>query len=165
MQETWETWVQFLGQDDPMEEGMAAHSSVLPWRIPRAEEPGRLKVRTIWASLVAQTVKNPPECRRLVLDPWIGKIPFRRKWQPISVLVPGEPHGQRSQAPLSTGFQKFGHGWGTFTFFLKNVTFSEKPKFSLIFTNYFSVSPNYFISPQLTNAYIYSEFSVINILN
>ena len=29
-----ETWVQFLGQEDPLEEGMATHSSILAWRIP-----------------------------------------------------------------------------------------------------------------------------------
>ena len=38
-----ETWVQSLGQEDPMEEGMAAHSSVLAWRIPWTEEPGGLQ--------------------------------------------------------------------------------------------------------------------------
>ena len=37
-----ETWVQSLGQEDPLEEGMATHSSVLAWRIPWTEEPGRL---------------------------------------------------------------------------------------------------------------------------
>ena len=35
-----ETWVQFLGQKDPLEKGMAAHSSILAWRIPWTEEPG-----------------------------------------------------------------------------------------------------------------------------
>ena len=35
-----ETWVQSLGREDPLEEGMATHSSVLAWRIPWAEEPG-----------------------------------------------------------------------------------------------------------------------------
>ena len=40
MQETQETWVRFLGWEDPLEEGMAAHSSILAWRIPRTEEPG-----------------------------------------------------------------------------------------------------------------------------
>ena len=30
----WETWVQSLGQEDPLEEGMATHSSILAWRIP-----------------------------------------------------------------------------------------------------------------------------------
>ena len=30
----WETWVQSLGQEDPLEKGMATHSSILAWRIP-----------------------------------------------------------------------------------------------------------------------------------
>ena len=38
-----ETWVQSLGQEDPLEEGMATHSSILAWRIPWTEEPGRLQ--------------------------------------------------------------------------------------------------------------------------
>ena len=38
-----ETQVRFLGQEDPMEEDMATHSSILAWRIPWTEEPGRLQ--------------------------------------------------------------------------------------------------------------------------
>ena len=38
-----ETWVQSLGWEDALEEGMAAHSSILAWRIPWTEEPGRLQ--------------------------------------------------------------------------------------------------------------------------
>ena len=38
-----ETWVQSWGQEDPLEKGMATHSSVLAWRIPWTEEPGRLQ--------------------------------------------------------------------------------------------------------------------------
>ena len=37
-----ETWVQFLGREDPLEEGMATHSSILAWRIPWTEESGGL---------------------------------------------------------------------------------------------------------------------------
>ena len=33
-----ETWVQFLGQEDPLEKGMATHSSILAWRIPWTED-------------------------------------------------------------------------------------------------------------------------------
>ena len=44
MQETEETWVQSLGWEDPLEEGMAAHSSILAWRVPWTEEPGGLLV-------------------------------------------------------------------------------------------------------------------------
>ena len=38
-----ETWVQSLGWEDPLEEGMATHSSILTWRIPWTEEPGALQ--------------------------------------------------------------------------------------------------------------------------
>ena len=38
-----ETWVQSVGQEDPLEEGMATQSSILAWRIPWTEEPGRLQ--------------------------------------------------------------------------------------------------------------------------
>ena len=38
-----ETWIRSLGQEDPLEKEMAAHSSILAWRIPLAEEPGRLQ--------------------------------------------------------------------------------------------------------------------------
>ena len=38
-----ETWVQFLGWEDPLEEGMATHSSILAWRDLWAEEPGGLQ--------------------------------------------------------------------------------------------------------------------------
>ena len=34
-------------------------------------------------------------CQRCRLDPWIRKIPWRRKWQPTLVFLPGESHGQR----------------------------------------------------------------------
>ena len=39
----WETWILSLGQEDFLEKEMATHSSVLPWRIPWAEEPGGLE--------------------------------------------------------------------------------------------------------------------------
>ena len=39
----WETWVRSLGWEDPLEEGMATHSSILAWRIPWTEEPGGLQ--------------------------------------------------------------------------------------------------------------------------
>ena len=45
-----ETWVQSLGWEDPLEEGMAIHSSILAWRIPRTEVPGQLQ------SMGSQTV-------------------------------------------------------------------------------------------------------------
>ena len=38
-----ETWVQFLGQEDPLEKEMATHSSILAWEVLWTEEPGRLQ--------------------------------------------------------------------------------------------------------------------------
>ena len=41
----WETWVQSLGREDPLEKEMATHFSTLAWKIPWMEEPGRLQSR------------------------------------------------------------------------------------------------------------------------
>ena len=43
MLEPQEIWVPFLGQEDTLEEGIETHSSILAWRIPWTEEPGRLQ--------------------------------------------------------------------------------------------------------------------------
>ena len=43
MQQTQETWVRSLSQEDPLEEGMATHSSIPSWRISWTEEPGGLQ--------------------------------------------------------------------------------------------------------------------------
>ena len=39
----WETWVQSLGREDPLEKEMVTHSSILAWKIPWTEKPGRLQ--------------------------------------------------------------------------------------------------------------------------
>ena len=72
-----------LGQKDPLEKGRAAHSSVLGllWRL--------------------RQQRVHLQCRRPGFNPWVGKIPQRRAWKPTPVLVPGEPHGQRSLVNLS----------------------------------------------------------------
>ena len=49
------------------------------------------------ASLEAQLVKNPPAMQ----ETWVGKVPWRREWQPTPVFLPGEFHGQRSLAGCS----------------------------------------------------------------
>ena len=45
------------------------------------------------------------QCRRHGFYPWVGKIPWRRKWQPTIVFLPGKSHGQRSLA----GYSPWGH--------------------------------------------------------
>ena len=47
-----------------------------------------------WTSLVPQMVKNPVlQCGRPGFDPWVGKICWRRAWQPTPIFLPGESHG------------------------------------------------------------------------
>ena len=41
------------------------------------------------------------QCRRPGFDPWVGKVPWRREWQPTPVFLPRESHGQRSLASYS----------------------------------------------------------------
>ena len=55
----------------------------------------------IWISLVTQTVKNLPAMRSLGLDTWVGKMPWRREWQPTPVFLLEEIHWQRSLAGYS----------------------------------------------------------------
>ena len=55
------------------------------------------------------------QCRRLRFDPWVRKIPWRRKWQPTPVFLPGKSHGQRSLAGYSP--------WG-----LKELDMTEQQK-------------------------------------
>ena len=54
----------------------------------------------IWGFPGGASGKEPIcQCRRYEryrFDPWFGKIPWRRKWQPTPVSLPGESHGQRS---------------------------------------------------------------------
>ena len=45
------------------------------------------------------------QCRRSGFNPWVGKIPWRRKWQPTPVSLPGKFHGRRSLA----GYSPWGH--------------------------------------------------------
>ena len=85
-----ETWVLSLGQEDPLEKGLATHFSILAWRIPWAEEPGgpqsvglqRIGHNLVTeqqseqrVSLVAQIVKNPPNAEDVVsLLGWDGSL-------------------------------------------------------------------------------------------
>ena len=117
-----ETQIQPVGGEDLLEKEMATHSSILAWRIPQTEEPGGLQ------SMGSQRVRHdgatslhfssPPElpwwlsgkestcqCRRCGFNPWVGKIPWRRQWQPTPVFLPGKSHGQRSLV----GYSPQGH--------------------------------------------------------
>ena len=70
------------------------------------------------------------QCGRSRFSPWVGKISWRRKWQPTPVFLPGKSHGWRSLVGYkSKGWQRVGHEF-TFTFFsqefLNKQNYSEK---------------------------------------
>ena len=97
---------------------MATHSSILAWRVPWIEEPGGLqsmqRIKHHWSDLAhmehagkwasqwkwALVVKilpaNAEDIRDSRFNPWVRKIPWRRKWQPTPVFLPGKSHRQRS---------------------------------------------------------------------
>ena len=116
-----EAYVRSLGQEDPREEGMTTHSSILARSIPWTEEPGGLpsmgsqKVRHDWSNWAwteskkwhpisrgqCGTIGKEPayQCRRcktLGFNPWVRKIPWRMAQQPTPVFLPGKSHVQRS---------------------------------------------------------------------
>ena len=90
-----------------MEKEMATHSNTLAWKIPWMEEPGRLQSMGsqswMWLSNFTFFVfrwfsgkEFACQFRRCRFHPCVGKIPWRRKWQPTPVFLSGESHGQRS---------------------------------------------------------------------
>ena len=98
-----------------LEKETATHSSVLAWRIPGMGEPDGLlsmeshRVGHDWSNLAAAAglpwwlsgKDSACQCRRRTIrgfNPWVGKIPWSRKWQPTPVFLPGESHGQRNLA-------------------------------------------------------------------
>ena len=59
---------------------------------------------------VLKNLPKEPTCpyRRCGFTPWVGKIPWRRKWQPIPVFLPGKSHGWRSHVAMA-GYSPWGH--------------------------------------------------------
>ena len=66
------------------------------------------------SSLVAQQVNHCLQCKRPRLNPWVGKIPWRREWPPTPVFLPGESLGQRNLARSSPWHHKIRLDWARF---------------------------------------------------
>ena len=62
---------------------------------------------------MAQQYRIHLQCRRWGFDPRVGKIPWRRKWQPTLVFLPGQSHGQRSLAGYNPWCHRVKHDWVT----------------------------------------------------
>ena len=121
-----ETWVRSMGQEVPLEKEMATHSSILAWRIPRTEEPGRLQFMGLQSQTRLSNFTfihregngNPLQysCLENTMDggAWWATVHgvakswtrlsnftftfmhWRKKWQPTPVFLPGESQGWQS---------------------------------------------------------------------
>ena len=73
----WETWVQALGWEDPLEKEMAIHSSTIAWKIPWTEEPGRLqstglqRVGHDWVTSLSLTLPTKVHLVKAMVFPWV----------------------------------------------------------------------------------------------
>ena len=123
-----ETWVQSLGWEDLLEEGMETHSSILAWRIPMGKEAwqatvhrveqlssvakSRTQLSTCWIWLPSwlSGKESAYQYRRCGFNPWVGKISWGRKWQPTPVFLPGEcPWTEEPGRLQSMGSQRVRH--------------------------------------------------------
>ena len=96
-----ETWVQFLGWEDLLEKGMATHSSILAWRIPLTEEPGRLQSVGSQRGIQLSNFHFPYLCMLLLLLSHFSHVGLS-----------ATPYMAAHQAPLSLGFSRQEHWSG-----------------------------------------------------
>ena len=112
-----ETQVRSLSREDPLEKEMATHSSTLAWRIPLGRS---LVGYSRWGRKESDTTERPHsltpwwlngkestcQCGRHGFDLWVRKIPWRRKWQPTPVFLPGKSHRERHLVGYSSWGRK-----------------------------------------------------------
>ena len=85
-------------------------------------------------TLAAQMVKGLPAVWRPGFDPWVGKMPWRRKWQSTPVFLPGKSHGWRSLVGYCPwGRKELGDDWATSLHFIYPCRPFSSPQNSLLF--------------------------------
>ena len=109
-----ETWVWSLGQEDPLEKGMATHSSILVWQIPWTGESGRLP------SMGSQRVRRDWVTHITTVHQWNVSNPRRSQWRDISPVYVE----QEDPAPSFTLFKENLFIWLCWVFFVALRIFS-----------------------------------------
>ena len=105
-----------------------------------------------------------------MFNPWVWKIPWRKKWQPIPVFLPGKSHGQRSLAGYNPwGCKRFGHNLTTkqhqlslfklFPVFTKFCTILVPNSVCREETKYGPLYVQYLILPPTISSHDFSRFS------
>ena len=94
-------------------------------------------------------VKSLPAMQETQFQSLVGKILWKRKWQPTPVLLPGKPHGQRSPVGYSSWGHRVGHARAAFTFISVLSCFCahvpQAPQSLCVNLNLFSHSPPQFL--------------------
>ena len=154
---------------------MATHSSILAWKIPWMEEPGRLQSMRSqrgghdWATSLhftslhfmciygfpsgTSSKESVCQCRRPWrhrLNPWFGVNPWSRKWQPNPFFLPEKSHGQRRLA----GYSPRGHKESDMTERLSMHIYMCVYVYSLYIWVYFTLSDQSF--PELSDCQDFS---------
>ena len=75
-----ETWVQSLGWEDPLEKEMAAHSSIVAWKTPRMEKPGRTRLSDFTFIFIILALTIEAGCHKLWNTGILWKLKKARKW-------------------------------------------------------------------------------------
>ena len=107
---TWWTWVWATAGDS---EGQGSLVCCNPWGHKELDMTcDWTRRRTRWLS-GKESDCQWRRCKRTEFSPWVGKIPWGRKWQPTPVFLPGKFHEYRSTVGYSPGVYRVGHNWVT----------------------------------------------------
>ena len=110
----------------------------------------------LYASLMAQLVKNLPAMEETGFDPWVGKIPWRRKWQPTPVFLPENSMDRGAWQATLQGLQRVRCDWATNTFAFQEdfrldgyvrLIFHKRPLYLFIWKKFFFSSSKSCCSP------------------
>ena len=93
------------------------------------------------------------QCQKPGFDPWVGKIPWRRKWQPTPVFLPGKSHGQRKLVLYSPWVAK---SWTR----LSNFTFTFLPRNKCLLISWLQSPSAVILEPPKIKSITVSIFSL-----
>ena len=96
------------------------------------------------------------QCRRSRINPWVGKIPWKREWQPTPVFLPGKSHGQRSLVSYTLWICRVRHDWAHTDFISFWLIYPSSISFCKNNMHIFSYSLNFLLESKYYNFYIAS---------